>query len=210
MRSSTDYGSAICRRIPTKRAGRLLRGVATATLPWLAATALGLSLIADAGNAAMALTLTSSAFKNGEAMPSQYTCEGGDVSPPLAWDGVPDGTKSFALILDDPDAPDPKAPKIIWVHWLVYNLAAATRELAAGAAASGLPQGAATGINNFKHDRYGGPCPPVGRHRYFHKLYALDTTLSLRSPTKPELEAAMQGHVLASAELVGTYQKGDK
>ena len=210
MRSSTDYGSAFCRRIPTKRAKRLPEGVATTFKSWLAATVLGLVLITDTGTAAMALTLTSSAFKNGEAMPSRYTCEGDDVSPPLAWDGVPDGTKSFALIMDDPDAPDPKAPKIVWVHWLLYNLPADARELAQGAATSGLPRGAATGINNFKHNSYGGPCPPIGRHRYFHKLYALDTMVSAKSPTKPELEAAMQGHVLASAELVGTYQKGDR
>jgi Raf kinase inhibitor-like YbhB/YbcL family protein len=166
--------------------------------------------IAGAGHAAMALTLTSSAFKHGEAIPSQHTCEGDDVSPPLAWDDVPDGTKSFALIVDDPDAPDPKAPKIVWVHWLVYNLPTDARELAEGAAKSGLPRGAATGVNDFKHDSYGGPCPPVGRHRYFHKLYALDTTLSLKSPSKAQLEAAMKGHVLAQAELIGTYQKGDK
>ncbi len=210
MRSSIDYDSAFCRRIPTKRAKRLAAGVATTVKLWLAATVLGLVLIADAGNAAMALTLTSSAFKNGGPMPSQYTCEGHDVSPPLAWDGVPDGTKSFALIIDDPDAPDPKAPKIIWVHWLLYNLPPDTRELAEGAATSGPPAGAASGVNDFKHNSYGGPCPPVGRHRYFHKLYALDTVLSLKSPTKPALEAAMKGHVLASAELVGTYQKGDR
>jgi Raf kinase inhibitor-like YbhB/YbcL family protein len=188
----------------------LLEGVATTSQLWLAATVLGLVLIADAGTAAMAFTLTSPAFKNGEAMPSQYSCEGDDVSPPLAWDGVPDGTKSFALIIDDPDAPDPKAPKIVWVHWLLYNLPADTRELAEGAATAGLPRGAATGINNFKHSSYGGPCPPIGRHRYFHKLYALDTILSLKNPTRPELEVAMQGHVLANAELVGTYQKGDR
>ena len=209
MRSSTDYGSAICRRIPTKRTKRLA-GVATIVSPWLAAVLLALVLIADAGTAAMALTLISSAFKNGGAIPSQYTCEGDDISPPLAWDNVPDGTKSFALIIDDPDAPDPKAPKIVWVHWLVYNLPAETRELAEGAAISGLPHGAATGLNNFKHSSYGGPCPPIGRHRYFHKLYALDTMLALKNPTKPVLEAAMKGHVLASAELVGTYQKGDR
>jgi hypothetical protein len=178
--------------------------------PWLAAAVLALVLIADAGTAAMALTLTSAAFKNGGVIPSQHTCEGDDISPPLAWEGVPDGTKSFALIIDDPDAPDPKAPKIVWVHWLVYNLPAETRELAEGAAISGLPRGAATGLTDFKHSSFGGPCPPIGRHRYFHKLYALDTMLALKNPTKPALEAAMQGHVLASAELVGTYQKGDR
>ena len=158
----------------------------------------------------MAMTLNSQAFTHGGTIPRRHTCEGEDVSPDLAWSDVPAGTRSFALIIDDPDAPDPKAPKIVWVHWLLYNLPADARELAQGAATSGLPRGAATGINNFKHNSYGGPCPPIGRHRYFHKLYALDTMVSAKSPTKPELEAAMQGHVLASAELVGTYQKGDR
>jgi Raf kinase inhibitor-like YbhB/YbcL family protein len=209
MRLSTDYGSAIYRRIPTKRAKRL-EGVAAIVSPWFAAVVLALVPIAGAGTAAMALTLTSSAFKNGGVIPSQYTCEGKDISPPLAWEDVPDGTKSFALIIDDPDAPDPKAPKIVWVHWLLYNLPADTRELGEGAATAGVPRGAAGGVNNFKNNSYGGPCPPVGRHRYFHKLYALDTTLALKNPTKPALEAAMKGHVLASAELVGTYQKGDR
>ena len=175
-----------------------------------AAVVLAVTLIADTGTAAMALKLTSSAFKNDGQIPSQFTCEGDDISPPLAWDGVPKGTESFALIVDDPDAPDPKAPKIVWVHWLVYNLPADTRDLAAGAATSGLPRGAATGLTDFKHSTYGGPCPPVGRHRYFHKLYALDTVLSLKTPTKAALEAAMQGHILAKAELIGTYQKGDR
>jgi len=207
---------AFYRRTRTKRsvlrndARHLFAGVARTFSPYLAAAVFGLILIADAGTAAMALTLTSSAFENGGAIPSQYTCEGDDVSPPLAWDDVPDGTKSFALIIDDPDAPDPKAPKIVWVHWLLYNLPADTRDLAEGAATSGLPRGTATGLTDFKHSTYGGPCPPIGRHRYFHKLYALDTMLSLKNPTKPALEAAMQGHVLAKAELIGTYQKGDR
>jgi Raf kinase inhibitor-like YbhB/YbcL family protein len=188
----------------------LFEGAARTFSPHLAAAVFGLILVADAGTAAMALTLTSSAFDNGGAIPSQFTCEGEDVSPPLAWDDVPDGTKSFALIIDDPDAPDPKAPKIVWVHWLLYNLPADARDLAEGAATSGLPPGTATGLNDFKHSSYGGPCPPIGRHRYFHKLYALDTMLALKTPTKTVLEAAMQGHVLAKAELIGTYQKGDR
>ena len=216
MRSSIGFGSAICRRTRTKRpvlrydARRLCKDVVKTFLSCLAATVLGLTLIADAGTAAMVLTLTSSAFENGGQVPSQYSCEGDDVSPPLAWDNVPDGTKSFALIVDDPDAPDPAAPKIVWVHWLVYNLPADARGLAAGAATSGLPRGAMSGLTDFKNSTYGGPCPPVGRHRYFHKLYALDTTLALKMPTKPSLEAAMRGHVLAKAELIGTYQKGDR
>jgi len=188
----------------------MFEGVAATFSPYLAAAVFGLVLIADAGTAAMALTLTSSAFENGSAIPSQYTCEGDDVSPPLAWDNVPDGTKSFALIVDDPDAPDPKAPKIVWVHWVLYNLPVDTRQLDEGVSPSGLPRGAQTGLTDFKHSSYGGPCPPVGRHRYFHKLYALDTTLTLKAPNKAQLEAAMKGHVLAEAELIGTYQKGDR
>lgn len=158
----------------------------------------------------MALTLTSSAFKPGAALPSRYTCEGEDVSPPLAWDGVPARTKSLVLIMDDPDAPDPKAPKRVWVHWVLYNLPPETRKLAENADKTGLPTGASHGVNDFKKTAYNGPCPPIGRHRYFHKLYALDTRLDLAQATKADLEAAMQGHVLAEAELIGTYQKGDR
>jgi Raf kinase inhibitor-like YbhB/YbcL family protein len=169
-----------------------------------------LVLFADARTEAMALTLTSSAFKPGGQMPSRYTCEGDDVSPPLAWDGVPQGIKSLALIVDDPDAPDPAAPKRVWVHWVVFNLPSDARGLDENAAAAGLPPGVATGLNDFNHTSYGGPCPPIGRHRYFHKLYALDTMLPLNAPTKAALEAAMEGHVLAEAELIGTYQKGDR
>jgi Raf kinase inhibitor-like YbhB/YbcL family protein len=160
--------------------------------------------------AAMALTLTSSAFMPGAAIPSRYTCEGENISPPLAWDGVPAGTKSLALIIDDPDAPDPKAPKRVWVHWILYNLPADSRGLAENADRGGLPAGASQGLTDAKKTSYGGPCPPIGRHRYFHKLYALDTALDLKQPTKAELEAAMQSHVLAQAELIGTYQKGDR
>jgi hypothetical protein len=164
----------------------------------------------EGARAAMALSLTSSAFTPGAAMPSRFTCEGADVSPPLAWDGVPAGTKSLALIIDDPDAPDPKAPKRVWVHWVVLNLPADAKGLPENAEKAGLPKGATMGLTDFKKATYGGPCPPIGRHRYFHKLYALDTTLDLTHPTKAELEAAMKGHVLAQAELIGTYQKGDR
>ena len=163
----------------------------------------------EGADAALALTLTSPAFKPGAAIPSRYTCEGEDVSLPLAWNGVPAGTKGLALVLDDPDAPDPKAPKRVWVHWVLYNLPPETRELAAGADTAGLPPGTAHGVNDSKQAAYNGPCPPIGRHRYFHKLYALDTTLDLTHATKADLEAAMKGHVLAQAELIGTYQKGD-
>ena len=153
----------------------------------------------------MALTLTSSAFAPGEKIPAKYTCEGDDLSPPLAFTGVPDGTKSLALIVDDPDVPDPKAPKRIWVHWVVFNLPPDAQGLPEDVSGSGLPSGAVTGLN----DRKKGPCPPIGRHRYFHKLYALDLTLPAKQLSKSELEAAMKGHVLAQAELIGTYQKGD-
>jgi Raf kinase inhibitor-like YbhB/YbcL family protein len=165
-----------------------------------------LLLLADA---AMALTLTSPAFQAGEKIPSKYTCEGADISPPLAFSGVPSGTKSLALIVDDPDAPDPAAPKRVWVHWLVYNLPPESGRLPEDADRNGLPEGAATGLNDRKQTAYHGPCPPIGRHRYFHKLYALDTTLAGKAFTKAELEAAMEGHVLAEAALIGTYQKGD-
>ena len=162
------------------------------------------------GSAAMAMTLTSPAFKQDGQIPSKYTCEGDDISPPLAWNGVPEGTKSLVLIIDDPDAPDPKAPQRVWVHWVVYNIPPDTKSLPENASKAGLPQGTAVGLNDFKKTGYGGPCPPIGRHRYFHKLYALDTTLDLRKATKPEIELAIKGHVLADAELIGTYQKGDR
>jgi len=142
--------------------------------------------------------------------PSKYTCEGQDVSPPLAWEGVPNGTKSLALIIDDPDAPDPKAPKTVWVHWVVYNIPPDTKSLPEDAGKARLPQGALVGLNDFRKMAYGGPCPPIGRHRYFHKLYALDITLDLRGATKSQIERAMQGHVLANTELTDTYQKGDR
>jgi hypothetical protein len=160
-------------------------------------------------SAAMALTVTSSAFEAGDKIPSKYTCEGEDVSPPLAFGGVPAGTKSLALIVDDPDAPDPKAPKRVWAHWLVFNLPSGSEGLPEDASRKGLPPGAVTGLSDRKQTAYHGPCPPIGRHRYFHKLYALDTTLPDKALTKAELEAAISGHVLAEAALMGTYQKGD-
>jgi len=156
----------------------------------------------------MALTLKSDAFGRGEAIPSKYTCEGQDISPPLAWDGVPENVRSLVLIVDDPDAPDPKAPKTTWVHWVVYNLPPDVSGLAEGMTSATLPPGTQQGLNDWKRAGYGGPCPPIGRHRYFHKLYALDTNLEgLENPTKAQVEAAMQGHIVAEAELVGTYEK---
>ena len=158
----------------------------------------------------MAMTLNSPAFHQNGHIPSKYTCEGQDISPPLAWEGVPTGAKSLVLIVDDPDAPDPNAPKTVWVHWVVYNISPDTKSLPENAGKAGLPQGTLLGLNDFKKTGYGGPCPPIGRHRYFHKLYALDTTLDPRGATKSQIERAMHGHVLANAELIGTYQKGDR
>jgi Raf kinase inhibitor-like YbhB/YbcL family protein len=157
----------------------------------------------------MTLKLTSSAFADGDAIPRKYTCQGADVSPPLAWEGVPAGTKSLVLIVDDPDAPDPKAPRMTWVHWVLYNVPADAKALPENAARTGLPKGTAVGLNDWNRADYGGPCPPIGRHRYFHKLYALDAALTaLTRPTKADVVRAMAGHVLAETQLVGTYQKG--
>jgi Raf kinase inhibitor-like YbhB/YbcL family protein len=142
------------------------------------------------------------------AIPAKYTCEGIDTSPPLAWSGLPASAKSLVLIVDDPDAPDPKAPRMTWVHWLVYNMPPSTTSLGESASGTSLPPGAKEGLNDWKKPAYGGPCPPIGRHRYFFKLYALDIVLAdLGRPSKVDLEKAMQGHVMSSAELVGTYEK---
>jgi Raf kinase inhibitor-like YbhB/YbcL family protein len=155
----------------------------------------------------MSLILTSPAFTNEGTIPKLYTCDGADISPALQWSGAPEATQSFALIMDDPDAPDPKAPKQTWVHWVVFNIAGTTHALADNASKRGLPRGAQQGLNDWKRAAYGGPCPPIGRHRYFHKLYALDTVLTdLTRPTKAQLLVAMKGHVLAEAQLLGTYQ----
>jgi Raf kinase inhibitor-like YbhB/YbcL family protein len=156
------------------------------------------------------MKIRSSAFEHNGAIPAKYTCEGEDVSPPLAWSGAPAGTKSFALIVDDPDAPDPAAPKRTWVHWVLYDLPPNVTDLAEAAATGRLPEGAKMGVNDWKKSGYGGPCPPIGRHRYFHKIYALDTVLGATDSTKADVEKAMQGHVLAQAELIGTYQKTKK
>jgi Raf kinase inhibitor-like YbhB/YbcL family protein len=159
----------------------------------------------------MAFAITSPAFAPGGAIPVTHTCEGADTSPRLEWSGAPAATASFALVVDDPDAPDPAKPKMTWVHWVLYNLPASADHLAGAVAVSALPAGTLEGTNDWKRTGYGGPCPPIGRHRYFFKLYALDTTLAdLNNPTKAELEKAMSGHVLASAELIGTYQKVQK
>lgn len=156
----------------------------------------------------MGLELASPAFTALSEIPRRHTCEGEDVSPELRWSGVPEGTRSLVLVVDDPDAPDPAAPRTTWVHWLLYDLPPDATGLPEGVEAADLPPGTRQGRNDWKRTGYGGPCPPIGRHRYFHKLYALDEALGdLGEPTKAVLEAAMQGRVLAQAELVGTYEK---
>lgn len=156
----------------------------------------------------MSLTLTSSAFAPGGNIPAMHTCDGNDLSPPLSWSGLPPGTQSLALIVDDPDAPDPAAPQRTWVHWVLYNIPPDCPGLQEGVRSGDLPPGTREGRNDWKRLGYGGPCPPSGRHRYVHKLYALDILLpDLGHPAKSVLEQAMQGHVLAKAELIGLYQR---
>src|SRR6185295_11127336 len=156
----------------------------------------------------MAISLTSPVFTHKGAIPRNYTCQGKDISPALKWSGLPNGTKSIALIVDDPDAPDPAAPKRTWVHWVLYNIPPDATSLPEGVTATTLPAGAREGKNDWERTGYGGPCPPIGRHRYFHKLYALDVLLpDLKQPVKAQLLKAMEGHILEEAELIGTYQK---
>jgi Raf kinase inhibitor-like YbhB/YbcL family protein len=151
------------------------------------------------GGKAMALELKSNVFAEGKPIPSKYTCEGSDISPPLSWSGAPSGTKSFALIADDPDA-----PMGTWVHWVTWDIPATATAFPEGGVASGTKQG----MTDFKRPGYGGPCPPSGTHRYFFKLYALDTALELSATAgKGELEKAMKGHILAQTQLMGTYAK---
>jgi Raf kinase inhibitor-like YbhB/YbcL family protein len=155
-----------------------------------------------------AMQLTSPAFENQGEIPGKHTCDGEDISPLLTWSGVPEGTKSLALIVDDPDAPDPAKPRMTWVHWVIYNVPPTVSSLPEGVEEKDLPKGTLPGLNDWKRTGYGGPCPPVGRHRYFHKLYALDIVLpDLKRPTKAQLEKALAGHVLSRAELIGLYQR---
>ena len=155
----------------------------------------------------MSLSLTSPSFTHGGTIPAQHTCQGADASPALAWSGVPAGTQSLALIVDDPDAPDPATPKRVWVHWVLWDLPPDATGLPEGVRDAQLPAGSKIGMNDMNDFAYGGPCPSIGRHRYFHKLYALDTVIGeLENPAKKALLAAMEGHVLAMAELMGTYQ----
>jgi Raf kinase inhibitor-like YbhB/YbcL family protein len=156
----------------------------------------------------MSLILTSPAFRAGTGIPHAYTCDGDDVSPPLAWANVPPNAKSLALIVEDPDAPDPAAPQRIWLHWLMYNIPPDTKSLPPAVRQPDLPAGTREGVNDWKRIGYGGPCPPVGRHRYFHKLYALDLVLpDLGNPGRAELEEAMRGHIIEQAELIGLYAR---
>jgi Raf kinase inhibitor-like YbhB/YbcL family protein len=160
------------------------------------------------GDFTMTLTITSQAFSHDGEIPSRFTCDGEDVSPGLQWTGLPEGTKSIVLIVDDPDAPDPAAPRMTWVHWVLYNIPPEAPGLSEAVKPKELPKGTMEGLNDWKRTGYGGPCPPIGRHRYFHKLYALDVVLpDLGRPTKGQLEKAMEGHILSKADLVGTYQR---
>ena len=156
----------------------------------------------------MSLTIQSSAFIHNGEIPRPFTCDGEDISPPLQWSGVPDRTRSFVLIVDDPDAPDPAAPQRVWVHWVLYNIPAGVTSLPGGAGVKDLSKEIIEGVNDWKKFGYGGPCPPIGRHRYFFKLYALDRELPARSEmTKGTLEKEMKGHILAEGTLVGTYKR---
>jgi Raf kinase inhibitor-like YbhB/YbcL family protein len=152
------------------------------------------------------MIITSDNFLNQGTIPGKHTCNGKDISPSLRWSNIPTGTKSLALVVDDPDAPDPSNPKMTWVHWVLYNIPGSTDSLAEGV--KELPQGTLVGLNDWNHTGYRGPCPPIGRHRYFHKLYALDIMLpDLKKPTKAILEKAMEGHVISKTELVGLYER---
>lgn len=152
------------------------------------------------------MKLFSSAFTHNGAIPPKYACDGADLSPPLSWSEVPPEAKSLALVIEDPDAPDPSAPTMIWVHWVLYNIPPDCGGLAEGVQL--LPAGTLEGVNDWDRTGYGGPCPPAGRHRYFHRLYALNVVFPrLRRPTRAKLEAAMRRHVIAEAVLVGTYQR---
>lgn len=172
---------------------------------WIVAIQLSLTLLCVATTASTEvvimeqLTITSPAFRHGEAIPARFTCDGADSNPPLVIGKIPPKTRTLALIMDDPDA-----PVGTWVHWVVWNIPAQTREIPE----NGLPSGAFLGMNSWKRNNYGGPCPPSGSHRYYFRIYALDTLLQLTSSTKKSgLEHAMLGHILAKGELMGTYHR---
>ena len=156
----------------------------------------------------MSLIIMSPSFMHDRVIPARHTCDGVNISPLLKWTDVPAGTKSLVLIVDDPDAPNPEAPKMTWVHWVLYNIPPDASGLPESIAAEGLPRGALQGLNDWQSTGYKGPCPPIGKHRYFFKLYALDTLLpDMKHPAKAALEKAMQGHILVQSELIGLYQR---
>jgi Raf kinase inhibitor-like YbhB/YbcL family protein len=156
----------------------------------------------------MSLNIASPSFMPGQEIPLRHTCDGLNISPELVWTGLPAGTKSLVLIVDDPDAPDPSAPKMTWVHWLLYNIPANVTGLAEGVSEKKMPAGIMQGMNDWHRSSYGGPCPPVGKHRYYFKLFALNTELpDLKKPSKSVLERAMHGHALEQASLIGLYQR---
>ncbi|ACL64159.1 PEBP family protein [Anaeromyxobacter dehalogenans 2CP-1] len=156
----------------------------------------------------MPLAIDSTAFAAGAEIPARHTCEGEDLSPTLRFSGVPAAARALALVVDDPDAPDPAAPRTVWSHWILYDLPPATPGLPEGVPPDALPPGTREGLNDSKRTGYGGPCPPIGRHRYFFTLYALDAPLGdLGRPTRARVLEAIRGHVLEQAQLMGTYQK---
>jgi len=156
----------------------------------------------------MPMIIMSPSFKQGGDIPARHTCDGPNISPMIEWSEVPSGTRSLALIVDDPDAPDPEAPRTTWVHWVVYNIPANAKSLPETFAMDGLYAGTMLGLNDWNRSGYQGPCPPIGKHRYYFKLYALDTVLpDLNTPTKAALEKAMKDHILARSELLGRYQR---
>lgn len=154
------------------------------------------------------MRLRSSAMREAGEIPPRFTCQGEDLSPPLGWEGEPEGTRSFVLIVDDPDAPDPDRPRLTWVHWILYNIPATVHALDEGAG-NRPPAAGEHALTHADALGYHGPCPPIGRHRYYFRLFALDCLLPSLGPTarRPEVEQAMRGHVLASAEVMGTYRK---
>jgi Raf kinase inhibitor-like YbhB/YbcL family protein len=155
------------------------------------------------------MQLHSPDFRADGALPARFTCDGDSVSPALQWSNAPAGTRSLALVVDDPDAPDPAAPQRTWVHWVLYDLPADSTGLPQGARAEQLPAGTRQGRNDWDRSGFGAPCPPKGRHRYVHTLYALDAVLpDLHEPDKAQLLARMKGHVIATARLIGTYERG--
>lgn len=155
------------------------------------------------------IALGSQSFVHNTTIPLVHTCEGADRSPEIHWSQIPKEAKSLVLIVDDPDAPDPAAPKLTWVHWVLYNIPVSIQNLPEGASAN-LPTGIMEGTNNWNKTGYGGPCPPIGEHRYFFKIYALDIVLpDLNQPLKDVLLKAMEGHVVGKGELMGKYKKRD-